>query len=669
MMASTLFATFIRISRLPLLLLLSGALFIVSCDDDDPDRPPLSITGITAGTIPLQTNGALAENVPVNASFTIVFSAPVDRNAASTGVSLWDNDSNSLDIELTYSEDDKRISVQPANALKPNSIYALNISELLKGAEGETFEAARYLFQTALVEMMTTGIVVEGVDVLPLSRPTDIPMETPSFEITFSAPIDPASVDDGDFRITGFTDVPVAISFLNENTTVRLEATGRLGDLARYEIQISDEITGLNQESFAAFSKAFYTAEDPTPDFPEISDEALLTKIQEQTFRYFWDFGHPVSGLARERNSSGEVVTSGGSGFGIMAIIVGIERGFITREEGLARLKIIVEFLETADRFHGAWSHWLNGSTGTVVPFSANDNGGDLVETSFLIQGLLTARQYLNSSIPDEQTLIDQINGLWESVEWSWYTQGQDVLYWHWSPDKGWIMNHQIKGYNECLITYVLAASSPTYSIESSVYHNGWASNGGMVNGKMYYNYPLPLGSDLGGPLFFSHYSFLGLDPRNLSDNYANYWDQNVNHTLINRAYAIDNPKSFVGYGETVWGLTASDNQNGYSAHSPTNDQGVITPTAAISSLPYTPEESMEALRFFYYSLGDRLWGEYGFYDAFNLTEGWTANSYLAIDQGPIIIMIENHRTSLLWDLFMSAPEVQTGLTNLGFDY
>jgi len=335
----------------------------------------------------------------------------------------------------------------------------------------------------------------------------------------------------------------------------------------------------------------------------------------------------------------------------------------------VSRLNTIVNFLESADRFHGAWSHWLNGSNGAVVPFSANDNGGDLVETSFLIQGLLTLRQYLDTSSPEEQDLIERINDLWESVEWNWYTQGQDVLYWHWSPDKGWIMNHQIKGYNECLITYVLAASSPTHGIEPSVYHKGWASNGGMANGKTYYNYQLPLGSDLGGPLFFSHYSFLGLDPRNLSDTYANYWDQNVNHTLINRAYAIENPESFVGYSEAIWGLTASDNRNGYSAHSPTNDLGVITPTAAISSLPYTPDESMQALRFFYYSLGDRLWGDYGFYDAFNLTEGWTANSYLAIDQGPIIIMIENYRSSLLWELFMSAPEVQEGLDKLGFEY
>jgi hypothetical protein len=353
-----------------------------------------------------------------------------------------------------------------------------------------------------------------------------------------------------------------------------------------------------------------------------------------------------------------------------MALIVGIERGFITRAEGIDRMDRILDFLETADRFHGAWSHWINGTSGAVIPFSPNDNGGDLVETSYLVQGLLTFRQYLDDAVPVEEALIARINTLWESVEWDWYTRGgQDVLYWHWSPDKEWIMNHQIRGYNESLITYVLAASSATHSISQSVYTNGWAQNGSIENGNEYFGITLPLGSPYGGPLFFAHYSFLGLDPRNLEDAYASYWTQNVNHSLINRAYCTDNPKNFAVYSDVCWGLTASDNHEGYSAHSPTNDLGVITPTAALSSFPYTPDESMEALKFFYYSLGDRTWGDYGFYDAFNSTEGWYADSYLAIDQGPIIVMIENYRTGLLWDLFMSCPEVQDGLTKLGFTY
>lgn len=402
----------------------------------------------------------------------------------------------------------------------------------------------------------------------------------------------------------------------------------------------------------------------------QLTDEKLLDLVQHQSFKYFYDFGHPVSGLARERNSNLDTVTSGGTGFGLMAMVVGIERGFITRQEGIARFEKVLNFLETCDRYHGVWPHWLNGSSGEVIPFSPKDNGADLVETAFLVQGLITVREYLRDTDTKEKELKERIDTLWQGVEWDWFTQGgQEVLYWHWSPDFGWEMNHAIRGHNETLITYVLAASSPTHSIDSMVYHAGYARDGEIINGSDFYGIRLPLGEELGGPLFFSHYSFLGLDPRNLEDQYANYWEQNVNHTLINRQYCIENPNNYKGYSADCWGLTASDNHKGYSAHSPTNDMGVITPTAAISSIPYTPEYSLEAIRHFYYELGDDLWGEYGFYDSFNLPENWWADSYLAIDQGPIVVMIENYKTGLLWDLFMSAPEIAPGLEKLGFSF
>ena len=402
----------------------------------------------------------------------------------------------------------------------------------------------------------------------------------------------------------------------------------------------------------------------------QLTDEKLLDLVQHQSFKYFYDFGHPDSGLARERNSSLDTITSGGTGFGLMALVVGMERGFITRQEGTARLEKILNFLETCDRYHGVWPHWLSGSTGKVIPFSPKDNGADLVETAFLVQGLITVREYLRDADAKEKEMKERINTLWQEVEWDWFTQGgQEVLYWHWSPDFGWEMNHAIRGHNETLITYVLAASSPTHSIDSMVYHKGYAMDGEIMNGSDYYGISLPLGQELGGPLFFSHYSFLGLDPRNLEDQYANYWEQNVNHTLINRQYCIENPNNYKGYSADCWGLTASDNHQFYSAHSPTNDLGVITPTAAISSIPYTPEYSIQAIRHFYYELGEKLWGEYGFHDSFNLTENWWADSYLAIDQGPIVVMIENYRSGLLWELFMSAPEIAPGLEKLGFSF
>jgi hypothetical protein len=328
-----------------------------------------------------------------------------------------------------------------------------------------------------------------------------------------------------------------------------------------------------------------------------------------------------------------------------------------------------MDFLENADRFHGAWSHWLDGNTGSVQSFSQKDNGGDIVETAFLLEGMLTVRQYLDPTNPTELALSSQITELYEGVEWNWYTQGQNVIYWHWSPQYNFEINLQVRGQNETQMVYILAAASPTFPITKEVYDNGYARNGDMQNGNTYYDITLPLGYNLGGPLFFSHYTYLALDTRNLSDAYADYNIQTRNHSLINRAYCMDNPMGYVGYSADCWGLTASDGDTGYSAHSPTNDKGVITPTAALSSMPYTPEESMDAMRFFYYKIGDRLWGDYGFYDAFNLTEGWTASSFLAIDQGPIICGIENHRTGLLWNLFMSATEVQEGLNLLEFNY
>lgn len=404
-----------------------------------------------------------------------------------------------------------------------------------------------------------------------------------------------------------------------------------------------------------------------------LSDSALLDLVQKQTVRYFWEFAHPTSGMARERSNEAfhygpEVVTTGGTGFGVMALVVAVERGWLARDTVVGHLLKTLRFLEKSDSYHGVFPHWLNGETGRTVPFSRKDDGADLVEHSFLIQGLLTARQYFNKNNHREQELRNRINALWHETEWDFFTRdGREVLYWHWSPNNGWAMNFELRGYMETLITYVLAAASRDYSISPRVYHQGWAVGRDFLNQKEFYGHVLPLGPDYGGPLFFAHYSHLGLDPRGLNDRYADYWEQNVNHTLINRAYCIDNPKKFKGYGEQSWGLSASDDYQGYAAHSPTNDNGTISPTAALSSFPYTPEYSMQALRYFYEERGDKLWGAYGFKDAFNDSQSWVAESNLAIDQGPIVVMIENYRTGLLWNLFMSCPEVQDGLRKLDF--
>jgi hypothetical protein len=428
-----------------------------------------------------------------------------------------------------------------------------------------------------------------------------------------------------------------------------------------------------------AFANSFGQAVSYTPIAAELNikknltNEQLLTLVQKQTFRYFWDMAHPVSRMARERsntsaNFGNNVVTTGGTGFGLMAAIVASERKFIPRKQAAAHTLHIIDFLLKADRFHGVFPHWLNGETGKVIPFSKKDDGADLVETSFLFQGLLAAQQYYKGNNTVEKDIRVKIKTLWDAVEWDWFTQNKNVLYWHWSPNYSWDMNLPIKGWNECLITYVMAAASPTHAINKVVYNNGWASEGKFTNGKTYYNnITLPLGPDYGGPLFWTQYSFLGLNPHGLKDQYADYWQQATAHTLINRQYCIENPLKQKGYGANCWGLTASDSWKGYAGHSPAEDLGVITPTAALSAFPYAPQYAMQALRHFYEDLGPNIWGEYGFVDAFSEQHNWYAKSYLAIDQGPIIVMIENYRSGLIWKLFMSNPDVKKGLKQLGF--
>ncbi|MFC4231952.1 glucoamylase family protein [Parasediminibacterium paludis] len=492
----------------------------------------------------------------------------------------------------------------------------------------------------------------------------------PSISIQFSQPINRNSTRAIMLKDANGTMISTITNFQNHDSTLLIQPSSALQYLSKYFFSITSNLQSASGGGLTTpIDKVFLTQIDSSNKFPIVDDSILLDKIQQQTLKYFVDFSHPVSGLARERNTSGDIVTTGGSGFGIMAIVAGINRHFITRSQGFMQLQKIVGFLKnTAQKVHGAFPHWLNGSTGLIVPFSVKDDGADLVETSYLLQGLLTARQYFTNSSADETNFRADINLLWNGVEWDWFRQNnQNVLYWHYSNNYSWDMNVKIQGWNECLITYVLAASSTTHAIPAAVYNSGWARGSGFINGSSYYGYPLPLGQVQGGPLFFSHYSFLGINPNGLMDAYANYTTQTKNHTLINYSYCVANPQNNYGYSNACWGLTASDIQNGYTASSPTNDIGVIAPTAAISSLPYTPTESMRALKFFYYTLGDKLWGDYGFYDAFSLKSTWFANSTLAIDQGPIIVMIENYRTGLLWNLFTSCPEVKTGMLNLGF--
>ncbi|KUK77030.1 MAG: hypothetical protein XD92_0951, partial [Proteiniphilum acetatigenes] len=392
--------------------------------------------------------------------------------------------------------------------------------------------------------------------------------------LTFSEEIDQSTVQNN-ITLRTLTGQSFELTYNIQDKTVIIQPTTTLVSYTSYQLIIN---TGLRSASGHRISTgkvyAISTGIDPADKFPRISDEELLTLVQQQTFRYFWNFAHPISGMARERTSSGNTVATGGTGFGVMAMIVAAERAFITREEALQQVQKIVTFLEEkATRYHGAFAHWIHGETGETIPFSTYDNGADLVETALLMQGLLTARQYFNRPTAAESSLRNAITRLWETVEWNWFQrEGEEMLYWHWSPTYGWQMNMPIKGWNESMIVYLLAAASPTHPISKEVYDRGWARGGNMMNNATYYGYRLPLGPQLGGPLFFAHYSFLGIRPEGLQDSYADYWEQNRNHTLINYRHCVTNPNGYYGYGEDCWGLTASDGNRGYSAHSPSND-------------------------------------------------------------------------------------------------
>lgn len=429
-----------------------------------------------------------------------------------------------------------------------------------------------------------------------------------------------------------------------------------------------------------SFAQRFETIKAAPAIKKNLSDDQLLDVVQKQTFQYFWDGAEPTSGAARERYHADGIypekdkstVATGATGFGLMAILSGIDRKYVSRTEGLKRLDKILDFLSKSDRFHGAWPHWFYGETGKVRPFGKKDNGGDLVESSFVAQALICIKEYYKDGNAKEKALSKKADELWRGIDFDWYRNGQNVLYWHWSPEYQWQMNFPVKGYNECLIMYVLAASSPTHTVPAAVYHEGWARNGALKTDFDVYGHHFTLSyqtpKNTVGPLFWAHYSYLGLNPKGLKDRYADYWENNVNQTLAIHDYCVANPKGFKGYGPDNWGLTASYSVKGYAAHSIQEDFGVISPTAAISSLPYTPKESMRVIRHLYENLGDKVWGKYGFYDAFSETANWYPKRYLGIDQGPMVVMIENYRSGLLWKLFMQNNDVQNGLTKLGFE-
>ncbi len=459
----------------------------------------MQLVRVEAGSIILNSD-VPATGIAADAVFTIEFSSAADTASLHSGITLKNDAGTITACHYSFSADLSSATLDPVSTLDYLTNYTLDVSSGIKGINGESFPGVKYKLTTIGGKLTLVNVSLNGIPFKNSKPLANIDLNQVTLVAEFSAPLSNSGYQSY-FTLSGGAQMTATLS--SDSKSVTLSNSQPLKGYSRYSYNISSNLTSLAGYSFDGFFNSFFTCMDSTDKYPRISDEELLDKVQQQTFRYFWDFGHPSCGMARERNSSGDIVTTGGSGFGIMAMVAGMERGFITRAEGLSRLDKILHFLETCDRFHGAWPHWLNGATGKTIPFSQKDDGADLVETSFMIQGLLAMREYLDPSSATEGALAGRITGLWESVEWTWFQNGKDVLYWHWSPKNLFIMNMQLRGYNETLISYILAASSPTYPIPASAYHNGYASNGAIRNGKKYFGITLPLGGDFGGPPVF----------------------------------------------------------------------------------------------------------------------------------------------------------------------
>jgi len=510
--------------------------------------------------------------------------------------------------------------------------------------------------------------IPDGVSAKGYDRHVDVQWQAPA-ESAASYYLVSRSLDGGPF-------VPVGTQRPGVNR--HADFIGRSGVTARYRVAAVDW-EGRQSEPSATVSAATR----------ELSNDELLDMLQEAAFRYYWEASGVNSGMAHE-NLPGDdrIVATGATGLGMSALVAAVHRRIITRDQGLERLEKILSFLERVPRYHGAWSHYYDDATGeTMALFGMYDDGGDIIETSYVIQGLLTARGYFDRKIAREQSLRDRVTALWEAVEWDWYRMAPDspFLYWHWSPQWGYRIQHPLIGFNETVPTYLLGIASPTHAVPASMYYSGWASQAkqaqdyrqgwsGSPDGRMYANgssffgIKLDVGVSSGGPLFFIHYIFMGFDPRALRDRYTDsYFENSRRIAEINRAYCIANPKGFKGYGANAWGLTAGFGPNGYMTPAPDqwNDEGTIALTGALASFPYTPEASMAAFKHFYRELGAELWGEYGPRDNYNPSQQWVAFHYMGLNQAPIVAMVENHRSGVLWRAFMSNPEIGEMLKKL----
>lgn len=397
----------------------------------------------------------------------------------------------------------------------------------------------------------------------------------------------------------------------------------------------------------------------------------ILDSQQKKMIDFFMSGADQTSGMCLNSSQWGGTMTTGATGMGFMNIITGVERGWISREEGLDQILKVVKFLDKADRYHGSWSHWY-GTDGKTKPFGNQIVAGEIVETAFVMTGLIAAKEYFNGSDTKEVELRNYVDKFWNEIDWSNFVHN-DKLYWIWHSDKAGdkAYEHALTGWNETLIVYILALAAPEgHNISPDVYQKCWQSNGGIYreNQKVYgYEQPLGRPANMEG-LFLAQYSFLGLDPRHMADQYINYWNHVTAYTMINRHYCVYEAPESHGYSETDWGITACEGAGPateYKGRTPSNDDGVLCTSASVSSFPYTPFYCAQVLLNL-----NQNWsfmnGKYGFKTSYHPASGKASSYYLGMEHAPQAVMIENYRSGLLWNLVMRNGHIKKGFELAG---
>lgn len=383
-------------------------------------------------------------------------------------------------------------------------------------------------------------------------------------------------------------------------------------------------------------------------------DEQFLDELERFAFRYFVEQTNPRNGLVRDRDQPDAPASIAATGFGLVAWSIAAARKWVSADAALDIILATLRFFaHEAEQVHGFFYHFLDFRTGERYQEKWKSELSS-VDTAWLLAGVLVAKEAFPDH-PQVQKLAEQIE---ERVDWKWMCDGQLTLRTGWTPEEGFFAGRWDE-YAEHMFMYLIALGSPTFPLPKESW-DAWERNWTEYKGYRYLDCP---------PLFTHQYSHAFVDFRKWRDRYADYWESAVQATLANRQFCIDHADRFKSYGPNSWGLTACDGPDGYRAYGAKEGwhDGTVAPCAAAGSLPFAPQECITALRFFRERFSERLWGRYGFRDAFNLDRNWWATDTLGIDQGITLIMIENLRSGLVWRWMARNKTLQRGLEKAGF--